>query len=149
MLSPVPDTPAPIFGRSRTQNSAGTYWKCRIGNRIHLAREKAMGVDANGAPLLTRETLARRLGFPAHRLWEIEMGLLAIDGAQIALIAEELDVHPGWFFDNASLEAWSATSRQTPSWLLANAIGQLDKGDRDLLEKIAIHLDTRHAGEHP
>lgn len=149
MPRPVPatDSPAPIFGRSRATNSAATYWKCRIGNRIHLAREMALGVGANNSPVLTREKLSLRLGISPKRLWEIEAGLLSIDGAEIALIAEALDVHPGWFFDDDTLEAWSTTSRNTPSWLLANAIGQLSKGDRDLLEKITIRLDTRGTGD--
>lgn len=144
---PAPDTAAPIFGRSRATNSAATYWKCHIGNRIHLAREMALGVGANNRPVLTREKLSQRLGISPKRLWEIEAGLLSIDGAEIALIAEALDIHPGWFFDDDALEAWSMTSRRTPSWLLANAIGRLSKGDRDLLETIAIRLDTPGTGE--
>lgn len=151
MLSPVPapDTPAPIFGRLRAHTSAATYWKCRIGSRIHHAREKAQGIGADNTPVLTREKLAQRLGISSKRLWEIEIGLLSIDGEEIARIAEALNVHPGWFFDDATMEAWSATSRGTPSWLLANVIGQLGRNDRDLLEKIAIRLDASNTENQP
>lgn len=144
-LPAAADRPAPIFGRSRAHNGAGTYWKCHIGNRVHLAREKAWGRDAHNRPALTREALARRLDMPAQRVWEIEAGILPMDGAEIARVAEVLNIHPGSLFDESPMEHWAMTTRGTPAWLLATTIGQMDPRDRDLLEAIVIRLDARRA----
>lgn len=143
---PIPEKPTPIFGRRRMSAHPGVYWKCKIGRRIHFAREEAEGRNNAHIANLTRETLAQRLGIQPKRLWEIENGLLAIDGAEIAQIAEALNVHPGWFFDEGSWEDWSTTSaRQTPSWILAKTIGELERGVRDVLEQLVICLDAREA----
>lgn len=143
---PIPEKSAPVFGKTRAGTRPGVYWKCKIGRRIHLAREEAEGRNKVHIANLTREALARRLGMPPQRLWEIENGLLAIDGAEIAQIAEALNVHPGWFFDDASWEDWSMTSiGQTPSWILAKTIGELERGVRDVLEQLVICLDAREA----
>jgi transcriptional regulator with XRE-family HTH domain len=143
---PIPEKAAPIFGRTRVGTSPGVYWKCKIGRRVHLAREEAEGRNKAHIANLTRETLAQRLGILPQRLWEIENGLLAIDGAEIAQIAEALNIHPGWFFDDASWEDWSITSiRRTPTWILAKTIGELERGIRDLLEQLVILLDAREA----
>lgn len=141
------DGPAPIFGRSRATNTAGTYWKCQIGKRVHLARERALGRDGGNRPVLTRDGLARKLGIGSRRLWEIEAGVLALDGVEIARIAETLDIHPGAFFDDAPLEHWKTTLRGTPAWLLATTIGQLEPRDRDLVEAIVIRLEERRGGK--
>ena len=144
--SPIPEKSTPIFGRTRAGARPGVYWKCKIGRRIHLAREESEGRNEANIANLTRETLAQRLGIPPRRLWEIENGLLAIDGVAIAQIAEALNIHPGWFFDDASWDDWSMTSlKQTPSWILAKTIGELERGVRDLLEQLIIRLDTREA----
>ena len=141
---PIPEKPAAIFGKTRAGTRPGVYWKCKIGRRIHLAREEAEGRSKVHNANLTREALAQRLGMPPQRLWEIENGLLEIDGGEIAQIAEALNVHPGWFFDDAPWEDWSMTSiRQTPSWILAKTIGELERGVRDLLEQLVIRLDAR------
>jgi transcriptional regulator with XRE-family HTH domain len=141
---PIPEKSAPIFGRARMGARPGVYWKCKIGRRIHLAREEAEGRNNIHIANLTRETLAQRLGIQTRRLWEIENGLLAIDAAEIAQIAEALNIHPGWFFDDASWEDWSMTSiEQTPSWILAKTIGGLERGVRDLLEQLVMRLDGR------
>ena len=140
------DGPAPIFGRFNARDHGGTYWKCHIGNRVHLARERAWGRDADNRPAMTRGILARKLGITAHRLWEIEVGILPIDGVEIARIAQTLDFHPGALFDDAPLENWKATSRGTPAWLMAATVGQLKKHDRDLVEAIVIRLEERRGG---
>ena len=141
------DGPAPIFGRTRARTSAGTYWKCHIGNRVHLAREKAWGRDAHNRPALTRETLARRLDMPAQRLWEIEAGILPLEGAEIARVAEALNIHPGSLFDDAPIEHWAMTARGTPAWLLATTIGQMDLFVCVLLVVFVIRLDARRSGK--
>ena len=148
MPTPFPqsETLAPIFGKTRENARRGVYWKCKIGRRIHLAREQAEGRNKAHMANLTREVLAQRLGISPLRLWEIENGLLAIDATEIAQIAEALNIHPGWFFDDASWEDWSMTSiKQTPSWILAKTIGELERGVRDLLEQLVIRLDAREA----
>lgn len=137
------DDPAPR--RSRVRNGLRTYWKCHIGNRVHLAREKVWGRDAGNRPAMTREALAHRMDMRAQQLWEIESGISPVDGAEIARIAEVLNIHPGGLFDDSPLEQWAKTSRGTPAWLLATTIGQMEQRDRDLLEAIVIRLDRRSA----
>ena len=139
------DGPAPIRGQSRARNGVRTYWKCHIGNRVHLARERIWGRDTNNRPAMTREALARRMDMRAQQLWEIENGISPVDGAEIARIAEALNIHPGGLFDDTPLEHWAMTSRGTPAWLLATTIGQMEQRDRDLLEAIVIRLDGRGA----
>ena len=143
---PIPEKPAPSLGRTHAGARAGVHWKCKIGRRIHLAREEAEGRNKAHSANLTRETLAQRLGILPKRLWEIENGLLAIDGAEIAQIAEVLNVHPGWFFDDTAWEDGAMTSiRRTPTWILAKTIGELERGARDLLEQLVILLEAREA----
>lgn len=135
----APDSPPAVVGRSRAQTSPRTYWKCQIGRRLHLAREKARAGAAHER--FGRSAFAKRLGISARQLWEIENGLVSIDAAEVALMAEALDVHPGSLFDDASVSP-SATAQpsEKTSWLLAKAIIKLRSQDRKLLEELLIRL---------
>jgi len=139
----LPETPAPLFERPQAGASTATYWKCRIGRRVHLAREEAQGRNAGGSGRLTREKLAQQLGLPPRRLWEIENGLLGVEAAEIALIAEALGVHPGYFFDQGSRSDWTAGAR--PGGVLARTIGEMDDTTRTTLESLALYLVARQA----
>lgn len=136
----APDRAAPLSGRARTQTSTATYWKCQIGRRIQMARQAKAGLGV--AQRFGREGFARQVGILPARLWEIENGLLAIEGPEIAMIAEALGLHPGGLFDDRPLDIWSATARNTPSWMLAGTIGALAPRDRNLLEEIVLRLSA-------
>lgn len=136
------DNGAPVFGRQRDTNRPAVYWKCHIGRRIHLARERAQAQDAS-AGKLTREELGRRVGMSALRIWEIEQGLLAIDGSEIALLAEALNIHPGFLFDDSAWQDWVPVPCQAPSWMLAKTIAALGEVERGILEYLVLHFDAR------
>ncbi len=139
----LPETPAALFERPRAGASTATYWKCRIGRRIHLAREEAQGRNAGGIGRLTREKLAQRLGLPPRRLWEIENGLLGVDATEIALIAEALGVHPGYFFDQGPWSDWTGNDGARSA--LAKTIGEMGAAARATLESLALYLAARQA----
>jgi transcriptional regulator with XRE-family HTH domain len=141
----LPETPAHLFERPRAGASAATYWKCRIGRRIHLAREEAQGRNAGGSGRLTREKLAQRLGLPPRRLWEIENGLLGVEAAEIAMIAEALGVHPGYFFDQGPWSNWTGNDGTRPGGALAKTIGEMGDASRAALESLALYLVARQA----
>jgi transcriptional regulator with XRE-family HTH domain len=132
------DSPAPLFGRRRDRTPHATYWKCQVGRRIHLARERTN---------LSRDAFACEIGISSRRLWEIENGILAIEASEIALIADAFGIHPGALFDDTSFDVWLAgRSTTSPIWILAHTIGQLPKADRDLIEYLVIRLDEKFAG---
>lgn len=140
---PIPETQAPIFPRPRSGTSASVHWKCQVGRRIHLAREEAGGRTEARTAKLTREVLAQRMAIAPRRLWEIENGLIGIDGSEIALFAEALHVHPGYFFDDGPWTQWSLTAeRRKPAWILSKTINELDRDERDLLEQLVIYFST-------
>lgn len=138
-LSRPLETPVPLFERSRA--GAKTYWNCRIGRRIRLARAEAKE-DAS------HEKLAQRLDLSPWRLWEIESGLLGVDAAEIALIAEVLGVHPGYFFDPGPWSDWRCGGGKRPGWLLAKTIGEMDDDPRAVLENLVLYLAARQARRH-
>jgi transcriptional regulator with XRE-family HTH domain len=146
MLAPTDtdDKLASMLGYSHKRPSFNLYWKCKIGRRIRLAREKLSRNQTAAQDILLQEELADLIGIPTRSFWEVENGLLALDGPEIARIADALNIHPGWLFDDGSWEDWAQTSlKGTPSWLLAKTIGELSQTDRDVLEKIVIHLNSR------
>jgi transcriptional regulator with XRE-family HTH domain len=147
--SAIPEVPAPIFGRRLEQTSARTYWKCEIGRRIHLARDRARQYAPDKGGRFTREGFARTIGISAQRLWEIENGVLAIDGAEIALVAEALGIHPGELFYDPDHRSQDQGAK-APAWLVTKSIEDLAESDRSLLECLVVRLNAgEDAGRMP
>jgi transcriptional regulator with XRE-family HTH domain len=133
--------PAPSAGWRRVQTPPHIYWKCQIGRRIRLARERAGKRAADKDTSFRREDFARSVDMLPQRLWEIENGLLSVDSVELALIAQALGVHPGAFYDDLDWNNWS-TKRGTrvPAWLIAKTVEDLPDKDRALVECLIMRL---------
>ena len=114
--------------------------KRRIGHRIRQARERH---NAGNQPL-SQEALAARLKIYPGRIWEIENGILGIDTQELADIARELGVHPGWFYGGYTWELGRLMGDVNKNHLnLLKSITELEADSRSLIENLVMLLSKK------
>ena len=97
---------------------------------------------------MTREVLARHLNVPEFNVFEIENGIINVDAALLARLAEVLQVHPGWFFDAEPLPEWiEAVDRNRFVHRLASIIGPLTIGEFGIVETVFRYLAGRRRSQ--
>jgi len=141
MQDSLPTVWGPV--RPKTGNDR-VYWRCRIGHRIHQARQFCAGLTADkNRPALSREKLAERLGLSANGIWEIENGIVPLDAAELGQLAEALNVHPGSFFDNGPF--YRGRTPNSPAMhhaMLLKTIEELGDEEREVVTRLIMLLST-------
>lgn len=125
--------------------SPQVFWRVHIGRRIKERREQIPSdMPTSKSVAMSQEALARHLGIASFNIWEMENGIVGVDAALLARLAEVLHVHPGWFFDFEPLPRWIETlERSRFLHRLNSMLSSISSGEFDIIETVFRFLAKR------